>query len=155
MTRKTKLTKAAAVVAALVVLAACQETTPVAGPPGPAGPAGNTAVDVRTFTIRSRDFSTGSIRVATALYSMPELTQAVVDGGIVTGYWDLGSGANDDWWQLPDVLQHSDGNVRTVTFIYATGEVGLQVTSSESSSVRAAVAVMDGHRLRVVVIPPA
>ena len=100
----------------------------------PLAPAGNTAVDVRTFTIRSRAyFSTGSIRVATALYSMPELTQAVVDGGIVTGYWDLGSGANDDWWQLPDVLQHSDGNVRTVTFIYATGEVGLQVTSSASS----------------------
>ena len=93
--------------------------------------------------------------MATALYSMPELTQAVVDGGIVTAYWDLGSGANDDWWQLPDVFQYSDGSVRTVTFIYAAGEVGLQVTGPTSPSVRAAVAVMDGHRLRVVVIPPA
>ena len=154
MKRKAKLTKAAAVVAALV-LAACQETTPVEGPRGPAGPAGNTAIDVRTFTIRSGQFTTGSITIATALYSMPELTQAVVDGGIVTGYWDLGSGASDNWWQLPDVFQFSDDSVATVTFIYAAGEVGLQVTGPTFASVRGTVAAIDGHRLRVVVLPPA
>ena len=86
---------------------------------------------------------------------MPELTQAVVNGGIVTGYWDLGSGADDNWWQLPDVFQFSDGNVSTVNFVYSAGEVGLQVTGPTSASVRATVAAIDGHRLRVVVIPPA
>ena len=96
-----------------------------------------------------------SSQSATAKYSMPGLTQAVVNGGIVTGYWDLGSGADDNWWQLPDVFQFFDGNVSTVNFVYSAGEVGLQVTGPTSASVRATVAAIDGHRLRVVVIPPA
>lgn len=150
---KLRLTIGAAVVAALA-LSACQETTPVEGPRGPAGPAGNTAIEVRTFTIRSSHFSTGRITVATALYPMPELAQAVVDGGIVTGYWDLGSG-DDRWWQLPDVFQFSDGIVTTVNFIYSVGSVGLQVTGPNAASVRANVASIDGYRLRVVVLPPA
>ena len=86
---------------------------------------------------------------------MPELTQAVVDRGIVTAYWDLGGGADEIWWQLPEVYQFSDFSVIRVHFIYAAGEVGLQVTGPTSSSVRATVATMEGYRLRVVVIPPA
>ena len=145
--------------AAALVLAACSQTTPVegpagpAGPRGPAGPAGNTAGAVRTFTIRSVSFITDRVGVATALYRMSELTQAVVDGGIVTGYWDRGSGAAE-WWQLPYVFQSADGS-GAVTFIYEAGKAGLEVTGPTTASVQATVADIDGYRLRVVVLPPA
>ena len=57
--------------------------------------------------------------------------------------------------QTPRDAAHRARSVRTVTFIYAAGEAGLQVTGPTSTSVRASVAAMDGHLLRVVVIPPA
>ena len=159
MKRDTTLKTLAVMAVAALVLAACSQTTPAAGPAGPAGPrgpagpAGDTAVEVRTFTVRSGNFTTNRTGVATATYPMTELTQAVVDGGIVTGYWDQGSGVDDFWWQLPHVSQSADGS-STVTFIYETGEVGLQVTGSTSETVQATVATIEGYRLRVVVLAP-
>ena len=88
---------------------------------------------------------------STAEYRMSELTQAVVDRGIVIAYWDLGSGAND-WWQLPYTFQSPDV---TVTFFYETGKVYLQVTGPTKASVENTVATINGYRLRVVVLPPA
>ena len=109
---------------------------------------------MRTFTIRSGHFTTDRNGVvATATYPMSELTQAVVDRGYVTGYWDKGRGVDDFWWQLPYVFQSADGS-GAVTFIYEAGKVGLEVTGPTSESVQATVTAIDRYRLRVVVLAP-
>ena len=154
-----KVKATAALVGAVLVgalLVACQQgpATPETGPrgpQGPPGPSGNTAVKVRTFTLQSSDFGFSTDReIATAVYRMPEITQEVVDGGIVTVHWDLGEGRA--WWSLPYVFQFNDLTTSVVSYIYSLGSIGLQVTSAGAV---ATVGVIDGFRVRVVIVPPA
>ena len=157
-----KVKATAALVGAVLVgalLVACQQSpatpeTGPRGPQGPPGPSGNTAVKVRTFTLRSSDFGFSTDReIATAVYRMPEITQEVVDGGIVTVHWDLGGGTA--WWSLPHVFQYDDLVTSVVEYIYSPGSIGLQVTSPARAAVGATVRVIDGFSIRVVIVPPA
>ena len=158
-----KVKATAALVGAVLVgalLVACQQgpatpETGLRGPQGPPGPSGNTAVKVRTFTLQSSDFGFSTDRkIATAVYRMPEITQGVVDGGIVTAYWDLGD-SRGAWWSLPHVFQFNDLTTAVVSYIYSPRSIGLQVTSIDPTSTGATVGVIDGFRVRVVIVPPA
>ena len=105
--RRTTLTTAAllGVVVLLVLLAGCERATPVAEPPGP-------AVDVHTLTVRAADFVYhGTPTVASATYDVPKLTQAVIERGGVTSYWDADVDDDKWWWQLPNIV-HFRGRQR-------------------------------------------
>lgn len=139
-----------------------------AGATGPAGPAGqngqdgtdgNANVGAVTFNLLSSAWSTGSIK--TYARYIPEITQEVVDDGLVMVYQR--QAPDTDWDALPFSynigLVDQNGNPLTATiqvqFSYDTDSLFL----SNSNSLRANIgnsATFPGDReFKVVVIPPA
>lgn len=146
---------AALAMIALLALAACQETTPVSGPPGergPAGPPGAVELTVRVFTADASSFRING-DIATALWPMPEITQAVFDGGLVSAHWRYRR-THTGWRSLPDVFQWPDLVTADMEFVYTPGYVGVQVTSPDAVATAAYAATSEGFQLRVAVIAP-
>ncbi|MDD9986545.1 MAG: hypothetical protein OXQ31_09760 [Spirochaetaceae bacterium] len=147
---KTRWVSWVGLAAFLVVLSACERTTPAAG----AGETESTKAIVRVFTIAPGDVTLSADgTIGTVLWPMAELTQAVFNDGVVVAHWRYRSSASG-WRSLPDVFQWSDRVVATKEFVYAPGSVGLQISSIDPTSARAAVANAEGGtQLRVAVWP--
>lgn len=78
-----------------------------------------------------------------------EITQDVLDNGIVLAFTDLGSGGGG-WWSLPLVLPASENLTMVVQYAYLVGGVVIQLTNSIDASVAFAV---DGFGVKVIVLP--
>ncbi len=84
---------------------------------------------------------------------MPEITEAVLDGGVVTAHYNFGSD-DSGWRSLPNVFQFTTLSVAVIDYLYAPGEFFVQITSPDPIAVSATIAAIDGYGLRVVVLPP-
>ena len=136
---------AVAVALAAVILIGCQEATPVAGT------AGEFEVVVRVFTMRSGDFSVNG-RIATVLWSMPELTEEVLSEGVVAAHWRYRA-SSSGWRSLPNVYQWDNLVTATTELVYSPGFVGLQISSPTAIGTSATAANMEGGaQLRVAVV---
>ena len=89
------------------------------GPPGPQGPPGTTTVLVNLdygFSLRSN--GTGD-----QVWSVPQVTQTVIDNGVVIGYIQLGSAGT--WTPLPHVFVNGTFS-HTMLLTFGLGTVKLE-----------------------------
>lgn len=120
-----------------------------AGVAGPQGPPGNANVQVLTFSLTASGFDNGN-SVQQSVRSMPEITQALVSGGAVLAYTDLGSNL-DTWVALPFTIA-SGSIVSTLTYAYSAGLFQSLILKNTTANV---ASVYAGFQVRVVLIPPA
>lgn len=106
---------------------------------------------MRVFTVQPGDFSLSG-NIATAVWRMPELTDAVFRDGAIVAHWRYRASAAG-WRSLPDVYQWSDGLVATTEFVYSPGYVGLQISAPDATGPAAVAANREGGaQLRVVIL---
>ncbi len=120
------------------------------GDTGPAGPAGNDGNDgapglngnanvIGTNTVAVTGWAiSGTSWLATV--AVPDITQNVVNTGLVEVYVQYGS----TWFCLPDII-----GINATTFGFSVGTVNLQNSNSDNST----PAVAPNITVRVVVIP--
>lgn len=121
------LTNALSALMLFVTIASCSKQ----GPAGATGPAGNANVIVSPWT---SGFSGTS-----ADWSVPAITQGVVDSSAVLIYYELGNSVR----QLPYDL--SDGSGYNVNYILGVGEIELTCGTNQDLS---------QYSFRYVIIPP-
>jgi hypothetical protein len=114
------------------------------GPSGPAGPAGTSTVLVTldyNFILRANGTGDQS-------FIVPQVTQSVVDNGVVIGYIQLGGAGS--WTTLPHVFINGTAS-HTMLMTYRLGTVTLEVRD-----VPAPPAGTTGYsgKLRLVIISP-
>ena len=145
------------VVLLFAALAACQAAAPTAAPttadhthdPAP-------AVNVRIigpYVIRAEDFtrSPASYNLYSATYSVPELTQSVVDNGLGRAELDI---ANVKLYQpFPFVIDTGTAHVRLDALVGVNG-VGFAISAFPSTAIRISLEAIDGYRWRLVLVTP-
>lgn len=130
-------------------LAGPQGEAGLAGPQGETGPPGATNINSITFALTEAGFTnSGSTEGFTR--AMPTITSAVVSGGVVLAYTDLGSGGSA-WTALPFSIT-TGGLTATLTFGYAVGSFSVIIVKNTNASL---ASVYAGQLVRVVIIPPA
>ena len=129
--------------AVALILAGCE------GPVGPEGADGTANMQVITMTLSISQFQSSGM-IETASRSMPELTAAIAQGGLVLAYSDLGSGQTDTWFALPLTIPFQD-NLINVSYAYSPGQFAIQLVRETGVAVAPTVA---GHTIKVVLISP-
>ncbi len=139
--------------ALLLILVACEGPVGPAGPPGPQGEQGesgdkgepgepgNANVAARIITLRASDFTDFFGSFESAVYPVPEITQEVVDNGIVLAYTNLGS---ESIWFTMDPFG--------AAYEYSLGQFELTIYRLSGSEIRSPS--WDGYRIKVVIIYP-
>ena len=133
-----------------ILITGCEGAEGPAGPVGPQGeqgPPGNANVQSFTITLATADFTASGPSLEAASYTAPQLTQAVVDGGAVLAFTDIGSGA-DAWIALPFIAASVN-----MTYVVTAGALGIFL--SRPSGAPRVASLFNGFRVRVLVIPPA
>lgn len=147
----------AALVAALFILGGCQQgpggtSTDHPHDPKPHSHTPTARVVTKYITLSTSSFqSTGT--VLKAAYSMPEVTAETVANGIVEAYYDLGSGGSA-WVPLPDTTQFTDLVTATLGYVYRRGQFEVSITSPSASARVAMARVVNGHRVKVLILAP-
>ena len=137
----------------LMVLSACKGEDGLIGPEGPAGRDGTDGLDgavnvsVIQVTLTARHF-TDFGHVESAVFLRDEITQEIVNGGLVLAYTDLGT--DDGWIQLPFVVPGS-GNAVSVQFAYRTGEFEMLLVRERGEPV---AEIFAGFTVKIILIPP-
>jgi Collagen triple helix repeat (20 copies) len=114
------------------------------GPAGPAGPPGTTTVLVTLdygFTLRSNGSGDQS-------WSVPQVTQSVIDNGVVIGYIQLGSAGT--WTTLPHVFVSGTAS-HTMLMTFRLGTVTLEARDVPAPPVGS---TSYSGKLRLVIIAP-
>lgn len=151
----------------LLLFAACTPEDGKEGDVGPVGPEGqigpkgddgNANVNSFTFSVASTDWTGGATKADTV--SLPAISQAVVDGGIVQIYQTTTPGT-PSWGVLPYsyiiVLNTGTGNVAaevTIQAEYGVGEIYLSAINSIGANITGSANFPGDRTFKVVIIPP-
>lgn len=151
MTRVLFVTLAIALTASLT---ACEGPTGPEGPQGPQGdqgpegePGENAEITVVTFTLVASSFDDEDM-IESAGRLVPEITQSVVDDGVVVAYLVL---SGEVVTPLPFVAPFSSATI-SMTFAYSVGGVIIDIIRSAGGPVAGA---FGGQQIRLAIVEPA
>ncbi len=121
------------------------------GAVGPQGPAGNANVSSTTINVAATDWVTQGSGPADRWYSaylsVPSITQAVLDRGLVMVYWNLWT---TEYVALPHLATFQNlGDSRHFTPFHYVGGVRIEVVNID----RTRASRPDAAKFKVVVIP--
>lgn len=129
---------------ALATLSACDTSEDEIALPSPTGP----SISTSYFPLLPVDFErSGSVETAT--YPMPAITREVVTSGLVIAQLDL-VGGEDGYFGMP-VVVNIDGDLVSVGYAYAEGEVSATITGPDEVDRASA---LSGSTMKVVAVEP-
>lgn len=130
--------------ALLLSFTACTIENNTPGPVGPQGPPGNANVVSTEHITLNTWFYNQQYKWYAADITMPEITDNVVNSGLVMVYQQLTSGSNQSWIPLPDTY----GNL-TTNYDFSRGRLTIYRFNVDNTTPIAPT----GMVVRVVVIP--
>jgi hypothetical protein len=126
------------------LLASCAKD----GAVGPQGPQGNANVQATTITVNAADWQNGGNHWKTTL-SVPSITQAVADRGIVAVYYNYAPQPTD-WIPLPLVTYPSTYSQTWTPFNYVGG-VRIEIVDSDRTL---PIKPVSAYKFKVVTVAP-